>query len=78
VLQVRGGADLREEALRPDYGGQLGLQDLERDLPVVLDVLGQIDRRHAALTELPLDAVLAVQCGFQASGVAFGHQGSVR
>src|SRR5262245_32079563 len=37
-----------------DGGRQLKLraQYLERDVPVVLDVLGEIDRRHTAATEL--------------------------
>ena len=36
-------------------------QDLQRDLSFVLQVVGQIDRRHAALTELTLDGVAAFE-----------------
>ena len=38
---------------------ELGLQDLEGNLPLVLDVVSQVDRGHAALTEFGLDAVVA-------------------
>ena len=37
--------------------GALGRQDLERDPPVVAEVVGQVDGRHAALAQLPLDPV---------------------
>jgi hypothetical protein len=40
VLQRRGGLDLRYKARRVDDRGELGFQDLERDPPVVLEVLG--------------------------------------
>ena len=36
VSQVRGGLDLGEEAFGTDDCRQLGLQDLQRDLPFVL------------------------------------------
>ena len=66
MLQVRGGLDLDQEPLGADDGGQFGLQDLERDLAVVLQVLGQVHRGHAALAELALDAVAAGQGGGEA------------
>ena len=57
MLQVGGGLDLAQEPLGADDGGQLGPQHLERHLAVVLQVLGQVHRGHAARAELPLDAV---------------------
>ncbi len=66
VLQVGGGADLGQEALAAHHGGQLGLEDLEGDPAVVLQVLGQVDRGHAALAELALEAVAALEGGGQA------------
>jgi hypothetical protein len=57
VLQVRRGLDLGQEPLGADHRGQLGTEHLDGDLAIVLQVLGEIDGRHAALTELPLDAV---------------------
>ena len=53
MLKIGGELDLGEEALGPDYGGELGPEDLERHLPRVADVLGQVDRGHAAGPDLP-------------------------
>ena len=36
---------------------QLGVQDLDGDLAVVLQVLGEVDGGHAALAELAFEAV---------------------
>jgi hypothetical protein len=57
VLQVGGGPDLGEEAIRTERRSEVGVQDLHRDSACVPDVLGQVDSGHAALTELTLDAV---------------------
>ncbi len=59
VTQVRRGLDLGQETVGSDDGCEFGLQDLERDFALVLDVVGQVDCRHPALTELGLDAVAA-------------------
>jgi hypothetical protein len=66
--------DLGEEALRAHDRGHLRLQHLERDFASVLDVVGQIHRGHAALAELPLDAVAAAEGGVQAFARR-GHDG---
>ena len=77
MLQRRDRLDLAQEPLGADDGGQLGPENLDRDLAVVLQVLGQIDRGHAALAELALDAVAAAEGGGErvrhddASGVGF-------
>ena len=68
MLQRRGGLDLHHEALGADDGGELGLQDLERHLAVVLEVLGQVDGGHAPLAQLPLDAVAVGEGGDQSVG----------
>ena len=60
MLQVGGGLDLGQEAVGADHGGQLRPQHLHRDLAVVLEVVGEVDRRHPARAELALDGV-AVQ-----------------
>jgi hypothetical protein len=59
--RVRRRLDLGQEAVGSDHGGQLGFEDLEGDLPLVLQVVGKIDRRHTALTEFGLDAVAAFE-----------------
>ena len=57
MLQRRRGRDLLHEPLGAQHGGELRLEDLERDLALVLDVLGQVDGGHAARAELALDGV---------------------
>ncbi len=57
MLQVRGDADLAEEPITAEGGGEFGMQHLEGDGPVVLDVVREEDRGHAAATELSLDRV---------------------
>ncbi len=59
VIQLGDDLDLAEKPVGSDGGCQLGPEDLHRDLAVVLHVVGQIDRRHAAAPELPLDSVAA-------------------
>ncbi len=61
MLQPGGELDLAEEALGAERGGQLGVEHLERDRAVVLQVLGEEDRGHAAAPELPLEGVVTVQ-----------------
>ncbi len=48
MLEAGGGADLAQEALGAEGGAQLGVEDLERDGAVVLEVVGEVDARHAA------------------------------
>ena len=55
-----------QEPVGAEDGGKLGLEDLERDLAVVLEVLGEVHRGHAALAELTLDAVAVGQGGDEA------------
>ena len=57
MLEAGGGLDFGEEALGAEDGAELGVQDLDGDLAVVLEVLGEVDGGHAALAELTLDAV---------------------
>jgi hypothetical protein len=64
--EVSGGADFGKEPLRSHYSSQFGPQDLEGYLPVVLQVLGQIDRSHSATTNLPLDLIAVSECGLKA------------
>ncbi len=57
VLERRGDLDLAEEPLAAQDGGQLGLQQLDGDVAVVLQVLREEDRRHPAFAKLPFDPV---------------------
>ena len=57
MLERRGGGNLLDEPLGAEDGGEFGLEYLDRHLAMVLQVLGQIDRGHAAGAEFPLDPV---------------------
>ena len=48
----------RQEALAAERRGELGMEDLDGDVAVVLEVAREVDRRHAAAAELALDAVV--------------------
>ena len=57
VLELGRDLDLAQEPVGPEGGGELRVQDLDRDLAAVLQVLGQEDRGHAAAADLRLDGV---------------------
>ena len=61
MLQPGGELDLAQEALGAERGGELGVEDLERDRAVVLQVLGEEDGGHAPAPELTLECVTAAQ-----------------
>ena len=69
MLQLRGDADLLEEALGTEGSTQLRPQDLDRDFAIVLEVLGQVDRGHPARAKLALEAVAVGEGGRQMSEV---------
>jgi len=66
MLEVGRRLDLGEEPLGSDHRSEFGLQNLQRDLPLVLQVVGQVDRGHTTLTEFSLDVVAAFQGCVQA------------
>ena len=57
MTEAGGDLDLPQEAFGPDSFGDLGAQDLERDLAMVPEILGQEDRSGPTATELALDRV---------------------
>ena len=57
VLEVGRDSDLLQEPRRAQHGHQLGAHDLHCDVPVVLHVPSQIDRRHRAVPKLAPDHV---------------------
>ena len=61
VLKVGGDLDLGEEALGADDGPEFGLEDLDGDEAIVLEVVREVDGGHAALPELALNAVAVGQ-----------------
>src|SRR2546428_14123420 len=68
MLQIGRDLDLGEEPLGAEHRGQLGLEDLDRDLAVVFQVLREIPRGHPASPELALDAVAVGEDGGEAVG----------
>ena len=68
MLEVGRDRDLGQEALGSDDSGQLGLQDLDRDLAVMAKVLREIDGRHAAFAELVLHPIAVGQRRHQPAG----------
>ena len=57
VSQVGGDVDFADKALRSHGRGNVGTQHLERDQAAVLHILGEKDRRHRPVAQLPLDGV---------------------
>ena len=72
MLKVSRGLYFGEEPVRPYDCRQLRFQDLERNLPLVLQVIGEIDGCHPTLAELSLDAVSALKDEVEA-GYGVGH-----
>ena len=72
VLELRRSLDLLHEPVGAEHGGEFGPQHLQRNLAVVLQVLGKIDRGHAAFAESALDAVAVGEGSGEVLGV-FSH-----
>ena len=51
----------RRKRSGPSAAAELGVEHLERDRAVVPEVLGEVDRGHAAAAELALERVAALQ-----------------
>ena len=61
MLELSNDGDLAEKPIRPDRSGHLGPQDFYSNGPVVLEILGEIDCRHASATKLFFDCVAVGQ-----------------
>ena len=59
MLQLRGDSDLSQEALWSKRRRQLRSKNLDGHSAIMLQVVRQVYRRHAPLTDLPLDSVAA-------------------
>ncbi|MFV2074208.1 MAG: hypothetical protein ACC742_16395 [Thermoanaerobaculales bacterium] len=60
-MQVGRRLDLGQEALGTDHPRQLGLEDLDGDLAVVLQVFREVDGGHAARTDLLVDGIAILE-----------------
>ncbi len=72
MLQPGRELDLALESLRTERGRDRGQEHLERDEALMLDVAGEIHRRHAASAELALDEV-AIGQGVAKTGWDLGQ-----
>jgi hypothetical protein len=73
VLEPGDELDLALEALRTEGGGDLGVEDLERDRAVVPQIMGEVDDSHPTTSELALDAVAVGQDGLETIGGCVGQ-----
>ena len=73
VLQAGGHLDFAGEPVGAERGRQFGAEHLDRHPAVVLQVLGEVHRGHAALAEFPFDAIASSQRGSQ-SVVGVSHR----
>jgi len=62
MLEASDDLDLLQEPLGTECGRQLWMQDLESDLPVVLEVLCEEHHSHAATTYFTLNGVAIAKC----------------
>src|SRR6266496_3781621 len=62
-------ADLAQESLRAQRGGDLRPQDFDRDFAAVLFFFGEVDGGHAAAAQLTLDGVAIGECGGERNGL---------
>src|SRR5437667_9443276 len=56
-----GEADLATDTPRPNGRRELRTHDFDRDFPFVFPLFGEIDGRHAAMSELALDRVTLIE-----------------
>src|ERR1019366_10763861 len=66
MTEFRGELDLAEKSVAAERLCELRFQDLECDVAIVLQVVREVDRRHAAGAELALDGVSAGKSGVEA------------
>src|SRR5829696_6103222 len=69
MLQIGRDANLAEEALDTEHGTELRIDHLERDVPRVPDVAGEIHGGHTAASDLAIDRVAAGERGAQLGGI---------
>ena len=65
MRQRRRGLDLLHKPL----SGEFGLEQLERDLAIVLQVVAHLHRGHAAVTQMAEKAIAAVERGVETLGL---------
>ena len=62
MLELRRDGDLAQEPVGADGGGEIGVQNLDRDRTVVPQVAREVHHRHPAVADLALHVVPAREC----------------
>jgi hypothetical protein len=65
MLESSGELDFAVKSLRANRFGYVGVENFECDVPVVPEIVSEIDRRESALAELTLYGVLPSQGFFE-------------
>ena len=65
MLEPGGEVNLAEEALGSHRGGELGVEHLDRDRSIVLEVAGEPDGGHPPVAKLALERVAVPQVSAQ-------------
>ena len=68
MLQRRRNPHLPQKAILAEGCREILAQNLDRDFPLVFQVVGEVDRGHAAGAEFALDGVAVRKGGGQAGG----------
>ncbi len=63
MMQLRRHPDLPQEPLPPQHLRQTGVEHFQRHIAVMLEVMGEINDRHAAVADLAPDGIAAVEGG---------------
>ena len=65
MVQACGDGNLTQESLGTECGGELGIQDLESDGTIVLQIAGEEHGPHSPAPDLALDTVAVGQRRFE-------------
>jgi hypothetical protein len=63
MVQLGGHPDLPQKPLSPQDLGQMGMEHLQRDVSVVLEITREINHGHAAVADLALNGIVPVEGG---------------
>lgn len=76
MLELGGQADFTLEPIAPDRRGQLGQQDLDRHLAIVLPVASKVDDGHTTPTQFTTELVPVLErCLETLENIGFCHGG---
>ena len=80
MIQARGQLNLSKKALAAERFSEIGMQHFDRDFPIVLEVVGQVDGGHPARAELAVEAIAIGERFDQCNGGVHAgrvHRGAV-